>query len=1710
MDRIFNQSYIKNLCEELKQSMSELKAQMNVMENVADNAINAMNQVPSDVMDSFIESEANALKNRIADIDIEAFERKIETCEMRATQLIPDADAEYREQIDELMCTIKNIREAAAEVREFLKNTPLTMSNSDFATAYEVMHTKCSSSLEGADARMDKILGNIKGAEKISAVFSRDPVNLSTGNFIYDHTDLEIKGVVPFRFSRFYNAVNHRKGVLGRDWNHNYEVRLVMEDKELVLIREDGKEERFIKASTGEYVSVYHSNGTLSEMEEGYIYETREQAKYYFDKDGCCFRQDNGEGTVIVLYYEDACGTETDCKTGTMPKRLTKVERTTGEAFYLHYNESGHLASVTDHAGRQITYGMEGELLTGVTTPAGHRMRYEYTSDGKLKGVTNPRGIRTVENEFDSKMRTTLQKFPDGGQMAYAYDDEKREVELTERNGSKVTYVHDKQYRDIRHIYADGEERFEYNKFNQKTLVVDKLGNKTQFGYDSKGNLTRIINALGVKTEIQYNEFNKPVRVAVNGVEKIRNRYDEEGKLVESRDALGNVQRLEYEAKGRPNRLIQPDGSEIEVFYDRRGNISKLVDGNGAVTRFVYDALNRVTEATDGNGNTTKYEYDAGNNIVRVVNAEGRERIYEYNESNKVTKIVDFDGSTVCREYNVLNRPSKVIDQLGRETLLTYDAMWNLARVVQPDGSRTTYLYDEHNRLGRIRNANGDVVRNTYDAAGNRTGIEDEEGNKTEFTYDALGRLTEVTEADGSKIHYVYDAEGNVTEVVDAAGGRVKMEYNEAGLLVRETNQAGESRSYTYTCLGKTASVMNEAGLVINYIYAPGGQLKEILYPDGNRESFAYDANGNLTEHTDQRGYCLKYSYDSLNRMISICDSEGSCKQYEYDCVGNITQMTDALGNTTVYEYSLTGQLIRVTDANKNQTEYQYDGQDRLLEIRQYGEAGEEATQKECQITKYERNPLGQITKIVDSLGQSETFSYNRKGQLIEKLDKEGYLTRYGYTVQGDVNHIQYADGREVRLSYNPLRQLQQIEDWLGITRIEMNAVGRTVKITGADNREISYTYDAAGRRTAVTYPNSTKAEYRYDEIGRLAALIQDDKAIKYGYDEKGSLNRKTFPNGMETTYSYTVKGQIESLTHCDGEGILDRYTYGYDIIGNKTSIEKRRRGLEEESGLYTYTYDAIGRLEGVVKDGNALRTYTYDAFGNRTSLTQAGSITRYSYNALNQLLSKKDAQNEMVYEYDKRGNLARVLKNGQIQNEYVYGAINRLEEAWNAKGEVSRYIYNGLGHRVGMETGKLQPNVTKDASWSSLDPVKKLESAVFSPTVKIDYVVDLTREYHNLLQKCESGHTQTYLWDGNVAGMLEEGTTDGSYYLQDEMGSPIRLVDETGTVREDYGYDEFGQDLYGNQGEIQPFGYTGYQYDAIAGTYFAQAREYRAGEGRFGGEDVIKGNIVAPFTLNRYGYCWNDPLSFVDFDGKMSQEEKTLLDDLSKAVNEYINWGQKLKTCIFNTDVETLEIVLKYDEQITAAAIQYGVEKEMIQAILFQEIRFYGADDPVADSLVVQSYVYEEQMEKYCEWVGNLKWYEFWKGIFRQPPNPVAGYRTDSSTGLGQIFASTAINALNSYYMEEYGVEPYSKESWKDLRDVWYMLQDDEYNINMVALVLLYKAKCNDVDLSNASIDEIQKVLKAYNGSGEWADKYSVVTLKYYEAFKKFNECGD
>lgn len=1479
MDRIFQKPNIEEICTAAKRAITDTKDCISDIKQTAARISAAAGSVPVEAKVGDLAGTAGSLPGKLDKDNYDIAKQKLTACYEKACSIIPAYDSRYAGEMQEITAATKNIKKVIEELQEFMLETPLTTPKHEFAARLKAKEAKWKKTLERVKVTLDETLANVKGAGKISTIFSPDPVNLSTGNFIYDKEDLKINGSLPFIFRRFYNSRNHYAGALGSDWNHNYEISLSFKksalsgEEEITILLEDGKEETFLPVEKGIYTPGNQSLSILKKTEEGYSYTTLSGDIYIFDENGRYQRREDSNGQGFTLIYED----DTKTVEGARPIR---IQKDTGEYFALSYDEEGYLKSVSDHTGRIFTYEIKDGRLIGAVRPDGGAFAYAYDGNGKLSAVTNPRGIVTVENEFDEDHRTTLQKFPDGTTMSYEYDDEKKTVTLTERNGAKTIHIHDGQYRNIKNIYPDGEESFAYNSRNQKVKITDKLGNETRLSYDNRGNLTGIINPLGTKLSITYEAHNRPTNISLNGKEKQKNTFDGKGNLLETRDALGRKTCFSYNEKGLPETILQPDGSTLRLTYDKKGNIETVTDAMGGTTRYDYDALNRVIKVTDPEGSTVSLSYDKAGNITAFTNAEGNVRTYEYNESRKVTKITDFDGSTIQRTYNVLNKPEIVTDQLGRTTKLQYDAMWNLARITAPDGAKTTYLYNENNRLTRIKDAMGNTIRYTYDGNGNCLSREDQEGNLTRFTYDAVGRLIHAEGPEGAEMTYTYDEEGHVIKAEDAMGNTVHMEYDGAGQLIKETNPMGDMRLYTYTALGKPESITDEAGRKTIYAYFPGGQVKEVAHPDGTKEAYTYDAGRKVKTRTDRNGFTIRYTYDSLGRIIKTEGEGGERKEYTYDALGNVTGVTDAYGNTTRYEYTLTGQLAKVIDALGNETEYSYDLGDRLTEIRQYGE------ERACHVTRYQWNALGQMETITDALGNTEHYTYDKKGQLLEKLDKEGYLTKYGYTAQGDVNHVTYADGREVKLSYNPLRQLEKMEDWLGITRIENDPMGRALKVQYPDGKEVSYTYGKGGKRTSVTYPDGRTASYLYDSRLRLAGLKDGEDTIAYEYNERGKLSRKIFPNGMETSYAYDIKGQLMELTHRDKEGILDRYVYGYDLTGNKTSIEKQRRGLPEESGAYAYEYDAMGRLAGVSKDGQSLRTYEYDAFGNRSLLKEGSRETAYVYNAMNQLIQKTDVMNEETYAYDKRGNLSLILENGDIKDRYLYGALNRLEQAVNGKGEAAAYEYNGLGHRVGKASGALEGMAgMQDIAGGAIlkgtevmDPLSRLKEQTVNPETRIGYTIDLTRQYHNLLQKEEGGNTQSYLWDGNVAGMREDRETASHYYLQDELGSPIRLMDKNGKLTESYGYDEFGQELYGNREgtvgrslteSIQPFGYTGYQYDKTAGTYYAQAREYRAEQGRFAAVDTIKGFATAPYTLNEYGYCWNNPMALVDLDGQ-------------------------------------------------------------------------------------------------------------------------------------------------------------------------------------------------------------------------------------------------
>ncbi|WP_026667699.1 RHS repeat domain-containing protein [Butyrivibrio sp. AE2005] len=183
-------------------------------------------------------------------------------------------------------------------------------------------------------------------------------------------------------------------------------------------------------------------------------------------------------------------------------------------------------------------------------------------------------------------------------------------------------------------------------------------------------------------------------------------------------------------------------------------------------------------------------------------------------------------------------------------------------------------------------------------------------------------------------------------------------------------------------------------------------------------------------------------------------------------------------------------------------------------------------------------------------------------------------------------------------------------------------------------------------------------------------------------------------------------------------------------------------------------------------------------------------------------------------------------------------------------KGELEN-CYNGLGFRV--------------------------EST--RPEERIDYLCDLSKDYYNLLERTVNGETESFVYDNNVISMSKSGSN--FYYLQDELGSPMYMTGTDGMAVSSYAFDDFGRNIdpftgkqkkhgYTKQGNIiQPFAFTGYQEDEISGLKFAQARYYSADNGRFLGEDQLTGIQGSPNTLNKYLYCENSPLDYVDNNGK-------------------------------------------------------------------------------------------------------------------------------------------------------------------------------------------------------------------------------------------------
>src|SRR5262249_3761890 len=199
---------------------------------------------------------------------------------------------------------------------------------------------------------------------------------------------------------------------------------------------------------------------------------------------------------------------------------------------------------------------------------------------------------------------------------------------------------------------------FEYDGKQNLIAQVDPGGDRTEFEYDTFGNLTK-------RTVIYRDATNTAV------------------------PAKNQVRTYAYDQFGNNVSIVDGEGNTTTKTYDHFGNLLTMVDGRGGVTTFTYDADNRLLTTTDPEGHVTVNTYDAVGNRINVTDENGHTVTLVYDRNNLLIASIDPAVNaalthTTMFKYDILGSRTETTDAEGRKTTYTFDARRQLVDVATP------------------------------------------------------------------------------------------------------------------------------------------------------------------------------------------------------------------------------------------------------------------------------------------------------------------------------------------------------------------------------------------------------------------------------------------------------------------------------------------------------------------------------------------------------------------------------------------------------------------------------------------------------------------------------------------------------------------------------------------------------------------------------------------------------------------------------------------------------------------------------------------------------------------------------------------------------------------------------------------------------------------------------------------------------------------
>lgn len=749
---------------------------------------------------------------------------------------------------------------------------------------------------------------------------------------------------------------------------------------------------------------------------------------------------------------------------------------------------------------------------------------------------------------------------------------------------------------------------------------------------------------------------------------------------------------------------------------------------------------------------------------------------------------------------------------------------------------RPTYVkpaQDGWTRILYTRATSAAALAEVYTARQSNGGAATLAESKTLF--DALGRVRQEQQRmpDGtwSTRAVTYNAMGwksTVSELGSTAQVTAFLGYDPFGrpATLRPPDGSAHDVTLSYTA---TRSVARTAKVATSYNTATGAAAET---PATTTET--YDRQRRLIQVTEPNGVITKYEYDVGGRLKRVCQgASGSvCGQerlFTYDNRGFLLSEKHPekgpAGNGTVsyLNYDSRGHALRSIDGPHDLT-YAYDRAERLFLIRETGGA-----QRSLKAFTYGTdNPVGNY----------------RKGKVL-------YAQRYNYPVVGGstftalITETYTYGGREGRVSQRD-------------TQLSVN---------GGTNESFtqSFGWDELGNAQTINYPQCTVAGCATPARtvtgtytnGWLTAIpgytgTAPGQAVGVGltYHPNGMVKEIAHGNGVVVTQANDPNGMARpaSITAArSGATLWTTGAYQYDGTGNIWKM-----------GPSWYEYDSLSRVKTGTVFPDPLgtgtqqkQTYAFDNYGNLQSIaTQIGanpastrntpasaSTNRLTgavgYDAAGNLTSWNGA----LYEYDAFDQMWH-MANGSEDWVYSYTADDERIWAYNPAQNLSRWTLRDLD-------GKVLREFTSTGVWS----------------VAGDYI------YRNGLLFAN------YLGNGQRR-----------HFALDHLGTPRLTTNTAGTQAGYHVYYPFGEEATPFDATIDRMQFTGHERDlsSMAGANpfgddldYMHARFYNAQVGRFLTVDPQgdSASLKAPQSWNRYSYVGNNPLAWIDPDGRKAIE---------------------------------------------------------------------------------------------------------------------------------------------------------------------------------------------------------------------------------------------